>query len=92
MVRLDALHIECIVNPVVICLAAITFVRQQALLRTTIMNITVSKTLNPIPICHSCGQQTRRAGTTAGKGRYCCTSSTCPDAFKVWYKRGSRKK
>lgn len=50
----------------------------------------MAETLNPVPKCESCGEETRRIKSTAGKGRYQCTNETCPN--KTWYIRGSKKK
>lgn len=49
-------------------------------------------TLNPIPVCPECKNVCRRIATTAGKGRYGCTTVGCPNQFKRLYVRGSTKK
>lgn len=45
----------------------------------------------PIPICVSCGRETKRLTARYGKGIYRCTNPDCPDAFKVSYQRPGRK-
>lgn len=48
------------------------------------------ETNNPIPVCSTCGSQTRRIYAVGGKGRYQCIKNGCPD--KSWHIRGSKKK